>query len=235
MKVHITRPPVVTRQTKESLEEYKSLARTQLATLGELAADVVDITNNSISEETFNQVVKYIEDYSNTGKIPPALVEASMFRKPFFSSQLLPALLLVKVEDDMDRARRQMVELLNKKGKVPGPLYNSFKTGELRQTSVPEVKLPDEDCTEENLISCLGVLSHLTEQEDIKLVLGQVSYILRTVLNSRPGEDDQLSLSSVLSAGQDKLAASLDHKISQANLSVAAGVLLCQGDRRHKL
>lgn len=37
-------------------------------------------------------------------------------------------MLLVEVEDEMDRARRQMVELLNKKGKVRGPLYNSFIT-----------------------------------------------------------------------------------------------------------
>ena len=111
-----------------------------------------------------------------------------MYRKTFFSSQLLRALLLVKVEDETDRARRQIVELLNKKMKVPEPLYNSFIPGELRQTAVPEMKLPYEDCTEDNLISCLGVLSHLTEQEDLKLVLGQVNYILRTVLNSSQGK-----------------------------------------------
>lgn len=84
------------------------------------------------------------------------------------------------------------------------------------------MKLPDEDCTEDKLISCLGVLSCLTEQEDIKLVLGQVSFILRTVLISRQGEDDQLSLSSVPSAGQEKLVASLHYKIFQAYLTVGS-------------
>jgi len=219
MKVHITRPPAMPRQMKEFLEEYKSLARTQLATLGELASDIADISNNSVSEETFSQVMKYVDEYSKTGKIPPALVEASMFRKPFFSSQLLPALLLVKVDGGKEAARGQMVELLNKKGKVPGPLYNSFISGELRRTAVPEVKLPDEECTEDHMTSCLGVLSHLTEPEDIKLMLGQVSYILRTLLKSSPGGEDKLTLSCVLSAGQDKLAAGLHHKILQAFLT----------------
>ena len=220
MKVHITRPPAVPNQIKELLEEYKSLAKTQLTALGEMASDAVQIANNRPSEEIFEQVINYVEEFSKSSKIPPSLVEASMFRKPFFSSQLLPALLLAKLDSGgMDAARAQMVELLNKKGKVPGPLYNSFISGEFRRTEPHEVKLPDEECTEENLTSCLGVLSHLTEPEDIKLVLGQVSYILRTVLRCRQGTGHNLSLSSVLSAGQNQLAAGLHYKILQTFLT----------------
>ena len=65
-----------------------------------------------------------------------------MYRKTFFSSQLLRALLLVKVEDETDSARRKIVELLNKKRKVPETLDNSFIPGELRQTAVPDMKHP---------------------------------------------------------------------------------------------
>jgi len=226
MKVHITRSPGVPKKIKEMLDEYKSLIRTQLSALGELSNDV-DISNNIVSDETYNQVKKFVEEYFTSGKIPPSMMEIEMFRKPFFTSQVVPALLLVKVSDKMEVSRGDLVELLYNKGKIPGPLYRSFVSGELRyHTAVPESKVTDDDCTEESLSSRLGLMSHLDTEEDIRLVLGQVGYILRTLLTNRTGEDDQLSLSSVLSADQDKLPASLHCKILEVYLTPG----LCRTD-----
>ena len=39
-----------------------AVPRTQLATLRELATDIVEITNNSNNDVTSNQVIKYIEE-----------------------------------------------------------------------------------------------------------------------------------------------------------------------------
>ena len=42
-----------------------------------------------VSEE----VERLVGQYTSTGKIPSSLLEASIFRKPFYIGQLLPALL----------------------------------------------------------------------------------------------------------------------------------------------
>jgi len=60
------------------------------------------------------------------------LIDASIHRKTQFSNQLLPALLTVELDTEvLEAARGQIVKLLYRKGRVPGPLYNSFVSGEV--------------------------------------------------------------------------------------------------------
>ena len=77
--LQLSQPLTVPRQTKDLLEEYKSLAKTQLIAFGEIIGD----------EEAFG--VKFVEKFST---IAPSLVEASqsLFRTHIFSCQLLSAL-----------------------------------------------------------------------------------------------------------------------------------------------
>ena len=67
------------------------------------------------------------------------LAYSLLFRKGYYNTQLLPALLVTRPGGEEEgRAKDSLIDLLNSRGRIPPPLYRMFTSGELgRQGPCP--------------------------------------------------------------------------------------------------
>ncbi|XP_068384514.1 Fanconi anemia group A protein isoform X3 [Eschrichtius robustus] len=112
LQVHVLHPPLVPSKYRALLTDYVALARTRLADLK------VSIENMGLYEDlssagdvtephrqTSQDVEKAIMVFEHTGKIPAAVLEASIFRRSYYLSHFLPALLTPRVVSTRRRER----------------------------------------------------------------------------------------------------------------------------------
>uniref|UniRef100_A0A5F8GPC3 FA complementation group A n=1 Tax=Monodelphis domestica TaxID=13616 RepID=A0A5F8GPC3_MONDO len=104
MKIHILHPPLVPVKYRSLLMEYITLAKTRLADLKVAIEDMGLYEDLSSAREAVEphcqaeqDVEKAIQVFEHTGKIPVTVMEASIFRKPYYVSRFLPALLIPRV------------------------------------------------------------------------------------------------------------------------------------------
>ncbi|XP_032320532.1 Fanconi anemia group A protein isoform X2 [Camelus ferus] len=133
LQVHILHPPLVPSRYRSLLTDYVSLARTRLADLkvsientglygAPLSAGDVAEPHSQASQD----VEKAIAVFMQTGKIPAAVLEASVFRRPYYLSHFLPALLTPRVLPAVPDSRAALVESLKRADKIPPSLYSSY-------------------------------------------------------------------------------------------------------------
>ncbi|XP_054935102.1 Fanconi anemia group A protein isoform X8 [Physeter macrocephalus] len=112
LQVHVLHPPLVPSKYRALLTDYVALARTRLADLKVsienmgLYADLSsagDVTEPH--RQTSQDVEKAIMVFEHTGKIPAAVLEASIFRRSYYLSHFLPALLTPRVVSTRSRER----------------------------------------------------------------------------------------------------------------------------------
>ncbi|CAL1530652.1 unnamed protein product, partial [Lymnaea stagnalis] len=163
LKAHIIKKPALTTKTREIYEDYISLAKTRLKDLGVSLFDVFEgiydgLTNKPTTSEklktadpTDTDVEKAVASFTDTGKIPTALNEASIFRKPYFIGKFLPALLKPRFLPDVPDMKMKLIEDLNKSGRIPQSLYNRYK----------------EDCEKEKRALLEGVFDVDDDGDDI--------------------------------------------------------------------
>uniref|UniRef100_G3VVB9 FA complementation group A n=1 Tax=Sarcophilus harrisii TaxID=9305 RepID=G3VVB9_SARHA len=108
MKIHILHPPLVPVKYRSLLMEYITLAKTRLADLKVAMEDMglyEDLSStNEVTEphcQAQQDVEKAIQVFEQTGKIPVTVMEASIFRKPYYVSRFLPALLIPRVGESL--------------------------------------------------------------------------------------------------------------------------------------
>ncbi|XP_059856171.1 Fanconi anemia group A protein isoform X1 [Delphinus delphis] len=112
LQVHILHPPLVPSKYRSLLTDYVALARTRLADLK------VSVENMGLYEDLSSagdvteprcqaaqDVEKAIMVFEHTGKIPAAVLEASIFRRSYYLSHFLPALLTPRVVSTRRRER----------------------------------------------------------------------------------------------------------------------------------
>uniref|UniRef100_A0A8C9N1G2 FA complementation group A n=1 Tax=Serinus canaria TaxID=9135 RepID=A0A8C9N1G2_SERCA len=102
LKVHIMFPPLVPSKHRSLLLEYITLAKTRLADLKVAIEDMGLYEDLSAPEEApqaqaLRDVEKALQIFENTRKIPTSVIEASIFRRPYYTSWFLPALLRPRV------------------------------------------------------------------------------------------------------------------------------------------
>ncbi|XP_054885707.1 Fanconi anemia group A protein-like isoform X2 [Poeciliopsis prolifica] len=99
LKVHILHPPFVPPKHRSLLMEYVTLAKTRLADLQEsvedmgLYEDASAAGASSLQSQAAQDVEKAVCLFESSGRIPAAVMEASIFRRPYFLTRFLPALL----------------------------------------------------------------------------------------------------------------------------------------------
>ncbi|EQB76983.1 Fanconi anemia group A protein [Camelus ferus] len=153
LQVHILHPPLVPSRYRSLLTDYVSLARTRLADLKVSientglygaplsAGDVAEVTALGLQasapslsgldvaephSQASQDVEKAIAVFMQTGKIPAAVLEASVFRRPYYLSHFLPALLTPRVLPAVPDSRAALVESLKRADKIPPSLYSSY-------------------------------------------------------------------------------------------------------------
>ncbi|NXU76158.1 FANCA protein, partial [Oreotrochilus melanogaster] len=133
LKVHIMYPPFVPTKHRSLLLEYITLAKTRLADLRVAIEDMglyedLSTTDESVQPQgqALRDVEKALQIFENTRKIPTSVIEASIFRRPYYTSWFLPALLRPRVLPKAPDARMAFIDTLKRADKIPSNLYSTY-------------------------------------------------------------------------------------------------------------
>ncbi|XP_061677787.1 Fanconi anemia group A protein isoform X4 [Syngnathoides biaculeatus] len=137
LKVHIIHPPYVPVKYRSLLVEYISLAKTRLAdfkvTIKEQPLCNIDLCQNislagdpTVQCQAVQDVEKASSLFERTGKIPASVMEASIFRRTYFLTRFLPALLTPRLLPVKADTQMTFIEALKRADKIPAPQYSSY-------------------------------------------------------------------------------------------------------------
>ncbi|XP_069757970.1 Fanconi anemia group A protein-like isoform X2 [Narcine bancroftii] len=133
LKVHILHPPYVLSKYRALLLEYVSLAKTRLADLQVSIKEMGLYEDLSTAHgppkphcQALQDVEKAVLIFENTGKVPASVMEASIFRRPYYLTRFLPALLIPRVLPDSLDSRMAFIDSLKKADKIPHNVYASY-------------------------------------------------------------------------------------------------------------
>ncbi|NXR02244.1 FANCA protein, partial [Sagittarius serpentarius] len=200
LKVHIMYPPFVPTKHRSILLEYITLAKTRLADLKVAIEDMglyedLSSTDESVQPQgqALRDVEKALQIFENTRKIPTSVIEASIFRRPYYTSWFLPALLRPRVLPKTPDARMAFIDSLKRADKIPSNLYSTYMQA---CCAMKEKTLQDESKVE---------TSHSKEPvEQLKAELAE----LRTLIVDQAKYEDVPAQIAVIS---DRLASALGH------------------------
>ncbi|XP_028304960.1 Fanconi anemia group A protein isoform X2 [Gouania willdenowi] len=133
LKVHILHPPYVSIKHRALLMEYVSLAKTRLSDLKESVEDMglyedVSAVGTSVQPQcqAAQDVEKAVSLFKSTGRLSATVMEASIFRRPYFLTRFLTALLKPRMLPLKADARMSFIEALKKADKIPAAQYSSY-------------------------------------------------------------------------------------------------------------
>uniref|UniRef100_A0A3Q3EK59 FA complementation group A n=1 Tax=Labrus bergylta TaxID=56723 RepID=A0A3Q3EK59_9LABR len=195
LKVHILHPPYVPVKHRTLLMEYISLAKTRLADLKEsvedmgLYEDISGAGGASVQCQATQDVEKAVSLFESTGKISATVMEASIFRRPYFLTRFLSALLTPRILPVKADARMSFIEALKKADKIPAAQYLSYVDAcqKERQTDRSAVCLDTNDDPLEVLKSQLHDFTQLVVEGNDGEMSAQLSRILHTLSVIFPG------------------------------------------------
>ncbi|XP_026712844.1 Fanconi anemia group A protein [Athene cunicularia] len=211
LKVHIMYPPFVPTKHRSILLEYITLAKTRLADLKVAIEDMglyedLSSTDESVQPQgqALRDVEKALQIFENTRKIPTSVIEASIFRRPYYISWFLPALLRPRVLPKTPDARMAFIDSLKRADKIPSNLYSTYMQA---CCAMKEKMLQDESKVEtghskepaEQLKAELAELRTLivdpTKYEDVPAQIAVISDRLASVLG-HSDENEAAALNS---------------------------------------
>ncbi|XP_061577263.1 Fanconi anemia group A protein [Cololabis saira] len=212
LKVHILHPPFVPAKHRNLLMEYVSLAKTRLADLKESVEDMglyedVSCTGAAVQPQcqAAQDVERAVSLFESTGRISATVMEASIFRRPYFLTRFLPALLKPRLLPVKPDPRMSFIEALKKADKIPAVQYTSYVEScqKQRQQNKSAVCFDSND-------DPLDVL-RVQLQEFTELVIGgndgemsaQLSRISHTLSVIFPGRPDELIGNAVVTINTD--------------------------------
>uniref|UniRef100_A0A8B9IV00 FA complementation group A n=1 Tax=Amazona collaria TaxID=241587 RepID=A0A8B9IV00_9PSIT len=131
LKVHIMYPPFVPTKHRSVLLDYVALAKTRLDDLKVAIEDMglyedLSSTDESVQGQALHDVEKALQIFENTRKIPTSVMEASIFRRRYYTSQFLPALLRPRVLPEAPDIRMAFIDSLKRFDKIPSKLYSTY-------------------------------------------------------------------------------------------------------------
>ncbi|NXD30610.1 FANCA protein, partial [Spelaeornis formosus] len=211
LKVHIMHPPCVPTKHRPLLLEYITLAKTRLADLKVAIEDMGLYEDLSAAEtlqpqaQALRDVEKALQIFENTRKIPTSVIEASIFRRPYYTSWFLPALLRPRVLPKTPDGCMAFIESLKRADKIPSNLYSTYlqachamKEKVLQDDSKAEPSHPKEPF--EQLKAELAELRTLVvdqaQWEDVAAQVAVVSDRLRGLLAGSSQQDEAAASSS---------------------------------------
>uniref|UniRef100_A0A8C5U7D5 FA complementation group A n=1 Tax=Malurus cyaneus samueli TaxID=2593467 RepID=A0A8C5U7D5_9PASS len=212
LKVHIMYPPFVPTKHRSLLLEYITLAKTRLADLKVAIEDMglyEDLSSPSEAvqpqAQALRDVEKALQIFENTRKIPTSVIEASIFRRPYYISWFLPALLRPRVLPKTPDGHMAFIDSLKRADKIPSNLYSTYLQA---CHAMKEKMLQDDSRAEpshstepmEQLKADLAELRTLivdqTRWEDVPAQVAVISDRLRGVLGDSSEENEAAPLNS---------------------------------------
>ncbi|NXC40534.1 FANCA protein, partial [Penelope pileata] len=212
LKVHIMYPPFVPTKHRSILLEYITLAKTRLADLKVAIEDMGLYEDLSSAQESvqpqgqaLRDVEKALQIFENTRKIPTSVIEASIFRRPYYTSWFLPALLRPRVLPKAPDVRMALIDSLKRADKIPSNLYSTYIQA---CRAMKERMLQDESKVEtshskepvEQLKAELAELRKLIvdqdKYEDVPAQIAVISDRLSSVLGHNSDENEAATLNS---------------------------------------
>ncbi|NWI68423.1 FANCA protein, partial [Todus mexicanus] len=157
--------------------------------------------------QALRDVEKALQIFENTRKIPTSVIEASIFRRPYYTSWFLPALLRPRVLPKTPDARMALIDSLKRADKIPSNLYSSY-TQACR--AMKEKMLQDESKAEpshsqepaEQLEAELAKLRMLVVDQakyaDVPAQIAVISDRLASILGHSSEENEAATLNSLI-------------------------------------
>ncbi|XP_028391963.1 Fanconi anemia group A protein-like [Dendronephthya gigantea] len=202
LKVHIFKCPQVPSKYKYYADDYISLAKTRLADLNiPLEENTGLFTQNSSQDEQVKvmeqarlDVKKCLLLYDESGKIPISIMEASIFRKPYFIGRFLPALFQPRHLPEEGDIKTRLIDELNRAGKIPQAMFKSYQRRCERLEGFPDDDKPRDnvkeltDCLEKlpNILVCMAASDDATQ--DLQSWFSSFSRKVKLIFSTDPRE-----------------------------------------------
>ncbi|XP_071528013.1 uncharacterized protein [Panulirus ornatus] len=163
LRAHVTSHIFTPKGCQEVLRDYYHLARARLQELKDSLNPNDDQQSSKISSKVVEEVEAAVNHFSETGKIPNFVLEASIFRIPYFCSAFLPALLVSRPIPDVPDARAKLIEALHSAGKIPSNMFNNYIEACQKEVSdlLADVFMSDQDVIEEPITELSNMLQEL--------------------------------------------------------------------------
>ncbi|XP_077166524.1 Fanconi anemia group A protein isoform X2 [Paroedura picta] len=212
LKVHIMHPPFVSAKHRPFLLEYITLAKTRLADFKVAIEDMglyedLSSTNDDLQPHcpALQDVEKAVQIFENTGKIPAVVLEASVFRRPYYISRFLPALLRPRLLPETPDLHMALIDALKRAEKIPPNMYSKFMEecqsvrGKLQHGGCPGTKTDDLkgplELLKVELEALKGLVTDQSMQDALPAQIAVISEKLASVLGCRKDEDEAAALS----------------------------------------
>ena len=111
LKYHVSQPLKGGAKMRDKFEEYLMVAKTRMK----------DFKAEHLDSNVVNEVIKSVESFNRTKKLPMSIKEASIFKKQYFTNYFLPCLLQNKEISDLP-GREGLVKCIQGNLKVPESL-----------------------------------------------------------------------------------------------------------------
>ncbi|KFP95433.1 Fanconi anemia group A protein, partial [Haliaeetus albicilla] len=208
LKVHIMYPPFVPTKHRSILLEYITLAKTRLADLKVAIEDMglyedLSSTDESVQPQgqALRDVEKALQIFENTRKIPTSVIEASIFRRPYYTSWFLPALLRPRVLPKTPDARMAFIDSLKSADKIPSNLYSTYMQAccamkeKMLQVETSHSKEPVEQLKAE-LAELRTLIVDQAKYKDVPAQIAVISDRLTNILGHSSHENEAATLNS---------------------------------------
>ncbi|KGL97508.1 Fanconi anemia group A protein, partial [Charadrius vociferus] len=208
LKVHIMYPPFVPAKHRSILLEYITLAKTRLADLKVAIEDMglyedLSSTDESVQPQgqALRDVEKALQIFENTRKIPTSVIEASIFRRPYYTSWFLPALLRPRVLPKTPDVCMAFIDSLKRADKIPSNLYSTYIQAchamkeKMLQVETSHSKEPVEQL-EAELAALRMLIVDQAKYEDVPAQIAVISDRLESVLGHSSDENEAATLNS---------------------------------------
>ncbi|NXH16014.1 FANCA protein, partial [Bucco capensis] len=209
LKVHVLCPPFVPTKHRSLLLDYITLAKTRLADLQVAIEDMGLYEDLSSTEESLQpqaqalrDVEKALQIFGSTRKIPTSVIEASIFRRPYYTAWFLPALLRPRLLPKSPDVLMAFIDSLKRADKIPCNLYSTYtqaclalKEKSLQDDSKAGSSLPKEpmEQLEAELRTLLG---EQAKDEDVRAQLAVISDRLTRLLGHSSEEQEAAAWTS---------------------------------------
>ncbi|KAL0968227.1 hypothetical protein UPYG_G00264040 [Umbra pygmaea] len=216
LKVHLLHPPYVAVKHRALLQEYVTLAKTRLADLKVSVEEMglyEDVSGGAPVQpqcQVRQDVEKAVSLFESTGRIPATVMEASIFRRPYFLTRFLPALLAARVLPVKPDARMNFIDSLRKADKIPAAQFSSYMEccqieRRRRQDGPGASVLNEEHHPLEVLQGQLQELRALTTEASDGEVSAQLARVSHTLSSLIPERDDGRVGSTVIQLHVDDI------------------------------
>ncbi|XP_057381020.1 uncharacterized protein LOC130703609 [Daphnia carinata] len=162
--------------------DYAALVRTRLEDLRLKQTDQIIEEDATVVKE----VATAIAAFEKSGRISNAVIEAAIFRKPYFINKFLPILLKPRRVPNPPDALEELVEELKKSGKLPGPHYEAYRAAcQQLQKEIPENEPMDWQMSDEkpNYEILMNHVIRCKDERQQSLLIEQLDGILGSLLS----------------------------------------------------